>query len=245
MDFSVMPALGRNGVVNLARKISGSVLTGFRQVDPNATFVVGQIAKLAADANGNPVATVCTHTATDIPVGIFWSHKTTSFYVPVVDEPITFTGSGSTVALKHANLKGTAGSYIRLSITANGGVDETYTTDYTANYVNGTITHAGGGTVGATATVYVSYLYKDPNQSGIDTTLGAGKVVLLEDKGEIATRVYDSKAVFALTGDNGIIVVSPDGIPTTKTIQATAPIIGKVTKVPTASDPELCFKFSI
>lgn len=246
MDFSVIPALGRNGVVNLARKISGNVITGFRQVDPTATFVVGQVAKLAADANGNPIVNVCTNSASDIPVGIFWSHKTVSFYVPVVDEVIAFTGSGSTVNLAHANLKGSAGSYVRLSTTANGGTDETYTTDYTVNYTNGTVTHAGAGSsIGATATVYVSYMYKDPNQSGIDTTLGAGKVVLLEDKGEIATRVYDTKAVWALTGNNGLVVVGADGVPTTRTIEGSAVAIGKVTKVPNASDPELCFKFSI
>lgn len=244
MDFSVMPAVGRNGVVNLARKISGSVISGWRQVDPAASFTVGQIAKLAADSNGNPIVTPCTATSDDVPIGIFWSHKTVSFYVAVVDEAVTFTGSATTINLKHANLKGAAGTYVKVTNTV-GGTAYTYTTDYTINYVNGQIIHPGSGSIGATATVYISYMYKDPNQSGIDTTLGAGKVALLEDKGEVATRLYDTSVKWALTGNDAIVVCNADGIVTTKTKISDAPVIGKVTKVPTASDVELCFKFSL
>lgn len=244
MDFSVMPPIGRNGTVNLARKISGNVITGFRQVDPAASFTVGQIAKLTADANGNPIATVCTATSTDVPVGIFWCHKTLSFYSAAVNEAVTFTGSGTTVALKHAYLKGAAGTYVKVTNTVEGTA-YTYTTDYTINYTNGTITHVGAGSIGTTATVYISYLYKDMNQSGIDQTLGAGKVVLLEDKGEIATRLYDTSVKWALTGNDAIVVCNADGIVTTRTKDGSAPAVGKVTKVPTSSDTELCFKFSI
>ena len=257
MNFSVMPNLGRNGEVNLARRISGSVLTGFRTVDPLASFVQGQVGRITVDANGNPIVSVCTETSTNIPVGIFWCNKTISFYVPVVDESITFTGANSTINLAHPLLKGAAGTYVKFTNTAktvqytSGATISTASTDYVINYTNGTIQLANAAgpancTITTTQTVLVTYMYQDMKVSGIDDTLGAGKLVMLEDKGEIATRLYDTAATFDFTtAKNGVIVCGPLGVPSTQTLYDTAPIIGKLTKAPTSSNVELHFKYSL
>jgi hypothetical protein len=77
---------------------------------------------------------------------------------PVV-EHITFTGSGSTVALRYNNL--VSGSDVVTDITLDKVPTTPYVgagTDYTFDATAGTITHGGGGSaIGATATVKITY----------------------------------------------------------------------------------------
>jgi hypothetical protein len=80
-----------------------------------------------------------------------------SFYPKVVEE-VTFTGSGSTVALSYGPI--VAGSIVVTPSTLGAIPTDAYilTTDYTVNETTGTITHAGGGSaIGTTATVKVTY----------------------------------------------------------------------------------------
>ena len=85
----ILPSMGRNGIVNLVRKLSGAVVTGWRDIDPSSEFVAGQIAKLT-ESNGRTLVTVCIEATADKPIGILFSHKTLSFYKPVVEESQTF-----------------------------------------------------------------------------------------------------------------------------------------------------------
>jgi len=224
---TVLPPIGRNGIVNSVRKLSGNIITGWRDVASAANFIAGYIATLDSDGN----ASVADDSSTQI-LGIFFCHKTTSFYRPVVDESITFTGSASTVSLANANLQ--SGS---IRVTDSAGSAYTITTDFTVNTTNGTITHAGGGSsIGATETVLVDYRYQDPNLAGLDQTLGSGRASIIEGSGEIATLVYETNAAWAINAD---VAVSANGLPT---VGGGGAVIGFVTKVPTSSDPELQFQ---
>lgn len=76
---------------------------------------------------------------------------------PTIVEHVTFTGSGSTVSLKYTNIQNVVVSTSNLS-TNPPETPFILTTDYTVDLVNGTITHAGGGSaIGATAVVKVTY----------------------------------------------------------------------------------------
>lgn len=79
-------------------------------------------------------------------------------YVPVAED-IVFTGSGSTVALRHSPVQAGSIVIVPSTITTSSPVAPyTLTTDYTVSEANGTITHAGGGSgIGATETVRVYY----------------------------------------------------------------------------------------
>lgn len=235
-----IPSIGRSGIVNSVRKLAGTFNPGYRAVDSGADFIAGQVAVLGADADGNAVLTVAGATSTGI-IGLFFCHKTTSFYRPIVDETQTFGTSpnSSTVAyLNHSNLKGTGGTYVVVKNVAN--VAQGYGIDYTVSYTNGTITRLGGGAISASATVYVSYVYADPNLSGIDQTMDSNCAATLEGEGEVATLVYDAKQTYTLMG---LLYSNANGYITSASGGGTT--IGKVTKVPTASDPELHFWFRV
>jgi hypothetical protein len=110
------------------------------------------------------------------------------------------------------------------------------------NNTNGIVTLNGTGTgkVGATATVWVSYLYEDATLSGIDQTLGSGCAATLEDQGEIATLVYDTSKAYTLmdslySNASGYLTSTNGG----------GSVVGKVTKVPTAEDAELRYKLVV
>jgi hypothetical protein len=234
----LLPDIGRNGIVNSVRRLSGLNNPGYRAVDSAAEFVAGMVANLEAGANG-PVLTVANNSDTAI-VGIFYCHKTTSFYRPIIEESQTFGTSpnSSTVAyLNHANLKSSATTLVTDSTGNTTYVDGD---DYDLSTTNGTISLAGrSGHIGGTDTILISYLYLDPNLSGIDQTLGSGLAATLEDRGEIATLIYDPAQTYTLMGSlysdaNGYITATSGGI-----------VIGKVTKVPTAEDPELHFKLTV
>lgn len=224
-----MSTLGRNGLVNAVRRLTGAPITGARDVDPAAQFIAGQVAKLA-DLNGKAVATVADNTSTAI-VGVFASHKTISFYRPVINESKTF--DAGIVTLDHANLQ--TGS---VKVTKLDGTAYVITTNFTVNATNGIITRVGTA-IGAAENVLVSYRYTDPNLSGIDQTLGSGKVAIIEEPGEIATLVYDTSRSYTL-GDK-LYVNAAGNI--TNASGTTA--IGFVTKVPSNDNAELHLKLKI
>lgn len=234
MDLSTLPPIGRNGLINSVRNLGGMSVTGWRPVDPSATFCAGQLAKLGTDSNGNTVVQVVSSTS-DKPIGVFFTHNTTTFYRPSVAEEHTFGENADAPMIIYVNPYVKAGSYI---VTNGSGTTYTENTDYTINTTNGAITNLGAG-ISSTATVYVTYLYKDQNLSGINQVLGSGKAALLEGIGDIATLMYDTTATWTLNADvkfnsSGYFIAS-----------GASSAIGKVTKVPTASDPELHIKLNL
>jgi hypothetical protein len=234
----LLPDIGRNGIVNSVRRLSGLNNPGYREVDASADFVAGMIAKLEASSNGNAVLKVSNATDTNI-LGIFYCHKTTSFYRPVVDEEQTYGTSPNTswaVYLNHSNLKD--GS---VKVTNEAG-DTTYTvtTDYTVNNTNGVVTRTSTGAIGATDTIKLAYMYEDPNLSGIDQTLGSGMAATLEDHGEMATLIYDTSKAYTLMGS---LYCNASGYLTST--NGGGSVVGKCTKVPTAEDNELRFKLTV
>jgi hypothetical protein len=206
--------------------LSGNIVTGWRDVASAANVIAGYIATLDSDGN----AAVADDSSTQI-LGLFYCHKTTSFYRPVIDESITFTGDNTSVTLNNANLQ--SGS---VRVTDSDGSAYTLTTDYTVNVTNGIITHVSTGSIGSTETVLVDYRYQDPNLAGLDQTLGSGRASIIEGAGEIATLAYETDAAWAINTD---VKVSANGLPT---IGGSGQVLGFVTKVPTSSDPELQFQ---
>jgi len=235
--MSELPGIGRNGLINSVRRLSGGTNPGYRKVSSSASFIAGQVAALGSDANGNPVLEVANATSKKV-VGIFFCHKTSVFYQPVVCEAQTFGAGGNTafvVYLNHANLK--SGSIVVEDVN---GTDYTVTTDYTVNTTNGTITRTSTGFIGATDTIYVTYMYQDMSLTGIDQTLGSGCAATIEDFGELATLVYDTSVAYSIMAKlysdaNGYLTTTSGG----------GAVVGYVTKVPTVDDPELHFKLSI
>lgn len=213
--------IGRRGIVNSARKLSGFSKPGYMDRDSSAVFQQGMIATKGTDGELEVAAST-----SKILVGIFNCHKASVFKRPVVNEEITFTGSGSVISLAHQNVS-------QVVVTNSAGVAYTVTTHYTVQAAAGTITHVG--TIGNTETVKVSYLYEDPDLSALDQTQKSRKASVLSD-GEIALKIYDTQQCHAsgwvlskkVTCDNNGMA-SLGG-----TYQ-----LGYVTKVPTASDPEL------
>ena len=236
-----LPDLGMNGLINSVRRLSGLTNPGYRAVNSSAEFIAGMAATL--DSSGELI--VANNTTTKV-IGLFYNHKTTSFYRPVIDEKVTFGTSPNSATvgyLKHANLKGAAGTNVVVRSAINGGgtvYDYAASgNDYRVSYTNGTITTSTGSSIGSTDTVYVSYMYEDPNLVGIDQTLGAGLCATLEDSGEIATLAYDAKYAYAVNAD---VYINSAGYLTSAT---GSKIIGFVTKSPTADSPELCFKMTL
>lgn len=250
MSTPTLPDLGQNGLVNSVRKISGTTNPGYRKVDSTCSFVAGNVAVLKANATtGVPEVTTAIGSETTV-IGLFFCHKQTSFYRPVICEKVTFGTSPNSATvgyLSHANLKGAAGTYVIVSSTGTSVVaDYTYgasTNDFTLSYTNGTITRRAAGAIGATTTVYVTYFYQDPNLVGIDQTLGSGMAATLEDRGEVATLAYCTTYPFTL---NAALYSNADGylVPVAGRV-ASGASVGYVTKVPTSDDPELHFKLQL
>ena len=226
---TILPDLGRNGLVNSIRRLNGFNNPGYRSVDPSAEFIAGMVANLEADTNGNPVLTVANNTDTAI-LGLFFWHKPLSFYRPIVGEAQTFSTAPNTstiLYLNHANVKANS-----VLITSGGLV---VSSGWTLTGTNGYITKGSTGT----GTWLITYLYEDPTLTGIDQTLGSGMAATLEDRGEAATLVYDTSVAYTLMGP---LYVNASGYLTSAS-GSTA--VGKVTKVPTADNPELCFKLTV
>jgi hypothetical protein len=237
----LLPDIGRNGLVNSVRRLSGLNIPGYRPVYAAASFIAGMVAKLVDKSDGNgPVLDVADADDNEI-LGIFYCHKTTNFYRPIVDEAQTMGTSPNTatvIYLNHANIKA---SSVRLR-TSSGLLVLVETTDYDVNTTNGVITlnSTGNGKVGDTAAMLVSYMYEDPTLTGIDQTLGSGMAAVLEDQGEIASLVYDTSKAYTLMG---YVYSNASGYLTSA--NGGGAKVGIVTKVPSAEDPELRFKLNV
>lgn len=236
--MATIPDIGLGGLINSVRKLSGYVENpGYRAVDVSASFIAGMVAVLATDANGNPYLQVANATDTTAIIGLFYCHKTTSFYRSVIDEAHTFATAPDTdylLYLSNANVKA---SSVRIMDTSTGVFTEG--TDYSVNTTNGVITRADAG-IDADEAVQVSYLYSDATLVGIDQTLGSNMAATLEGSGEVATLVYATEVAYAL---NGLLYSDANGYVTSTNGGGTS--IGKVTKVPTSENPELHFRLSL
>lgn len=234
----LLPDIGRNGLVNSVRRLTGLNNPGFRPVDSSAEFVAGMVAKLVDDGNGGAYLQVADDDDVNI-IGLFYCHKTTNFYRPIVEESQTFSTSPNTawaVYLNHAGVK--SGSVKVYDNT--GGAAATLTTDYTVNTTNGVITRTSGGILAASDEILVTYLYEDPNLTGLDQTLGSGLAATLEDAGDVATLVYDTSKTYTVMqrlycDANGYVTNTDGG----------GSQVGFVTKPPTSDSPELWFKLNI
>lgn len=233
MDLSTMPSVGRTGIRSAVRNLSSMSITGWRKIDPSAAFVAGQLAKLGT-LNNEPVVQTVSSTG-DVAIGIFFTENTTLFYRPSVAEEHTFGENAAAPNDIYLNPYVKADSYI---VTDGASTTYTLTTDYTINTTNGVVTNALAA-IGATGTVYVTYLYKDINLSGINQPLGSGKSALMEGVGDIATLAYDTTCAWTL---NAVVYYDATGYLTTT---AGSSAIGIVTKVPTSSDPELHAKLDL
>ncbi len=235
---NLMPDVGRNGLVNSVRRLSGMNNPGWRNVNADAEFIAGMVAKLTANATtGEPELTVADDDDTNL-IGIFYCHKTSNFYRPIVDESQTFGATPNTawaVYLAHANLRADS-----IKVTTSAGGALTITTDYTVNETNGVVTRTSTGAIGASDTILITYSYQDPELTGIDQTLGSGMAATLEDDGEIATLVYDTSKAYTLMGS---VYCDADGYMTSTDGGGTA--LGICTRVPTAENPELHVKLTI
>lgn len=225
-DLSTLPAIGRNGVRDAVQSLGGMQLTGWRDIDASATFVAGQLATLSTDSNGKVVVVAVSGTG-DVPIGVFATSSTTTFYRPVAAEAHAIgedVNNPTLITLNNPYVK--ASSYV----VRNAGTGDAYTetTNFTINTTNGVITNVN---IADTTEITVSYLYKDVNLSGINQVLGSGKAALLEQVGEIATLMYDPTAAWAL---NAAVKFTAGGLLTVGGGSAT---IGKVTKAPTFDDP--------
>ena len=234
MDMSKMPLLGRNGLVNAVRKITDMPTTGWRKIDPSATFIAGQLAKLAM-IDGEPTVQTVSGTS-DVPVGVYFTHNTVFFYIPVVDEAHTFGENSSAPTQIFLKPYVKTGYYIITNVAKN--VTYAEGVDYTINLTNGVVTYMGP-TLTTGSAVVVNYQYKDVNLSGISQTMGSGKACLLEEVGEIGTLVYDTKAVWSI---GAAVKFDASGFFTTAAGSAT---IGRVTGVPTSDNPELMIKINL
>lgn len=239
--MATLPDLGMNGLVNSVRRLTGlSENPGYRAVDSAASFIAGCVAKLVADTNGNPYLQVADANDTNL-IGLFYCHKTTSFYKPVVNEVQVFgasPNSATIIYLNHANVK-TGSVYI----TSTGATTDAFVPtggNWTLTATNGYITRDGSGMLSATSSVKVTYLYESADLVGIDQTLGSGMAATLEGPGEVATLVYDTGYAYTLMGS---LYANADGYITSN--NGGGSVVGKCTKVPTAADPELHFKLSI
>jgi hypothetical protein len=227
-----LPPIGRNGLVNSVRKLSGGEVPGWKSVDPSADFIAGMVCKLGT-LNGKVVLQAVSGTD-DKPVGLFFCHKTTSFYVPMVeykDAP----DAGETILLSKANLLN--GSVAVLNTST--GTAYTVTTNYTVSLTNGVITNVN---IAKGTALTIQYRYTDPNLTGIDQTLGSGNASYLSDPCEVATLVYDTTRSYSV-GDT--LYVTTGALVTNNNSGTTTATIGTVTKPPTASDPELYFRLRI
>lgn len=227
--MAIAPPIGRNGIVNSVRRITGNVVPGWRAVDPETTFIAGYIATL----NSQGKATVANDSSENV-LGLFNCHKTLNFYVPVEAEEGSFTGVGSYIALEKAYVKE---SSERIT-NSDGSILYVRDTDYTMNYTNGLIVHTSTGSIGSNDTIIIDYRYKDPNVTGLDQTL-SGFCSVIEGEGEIATLVYETNAAWRVNVD---VRVSENGMPT---IGGNGIKLGFVTKPPTAGNLELHFQMRL
>jgi hypothetical protein len=217
----------------------------FRAADA-ADFEAGML--VAQDTDGNLI------TAVSRPVlGVAKWNKTNTYTAPVVDEEISFATSGATVNLDHANV-----SNFQLRDTAEfGGSAYADPADYTISAVNGTVTHAGGGSsIPLATTVYASYTFeltsRDLDFQGRnffnftdDVSIADNRVTVITDSSMLFTSQYDSSRVYTLTGTGknlycGGNTAALAGLFTNDPTEGQ--FVGHVIQIPRADDPFLGVK---
>lgn len=227
--------LGNSMVQGVRPLLNNAESTGFREVDSNADFMPGMVAKLAT-VSGKVV--VQAHDGGTAPaLGIFLNTKTTSFYKATTETvgPVT---QGVAANLKNPNVKN-----VRVTDPANT-VTYVLTTDYTVNAVNGTITPVAAAGIANGSTIRVWYSYKDTTVIGFDQTLASGKVALYESDGDYEFQTYNTSGTYAV-GDKVYVsdVVGSLGLITN--VASTSDVIGYVTKPPTADNIMLHVKIQL
>jgi hypothetical protein len=187
------------------------------------------------------------------PIGILGEDKLTTAVQQTTqqNEQVTLT-SGVAVALAHDAVVANS-QFVEV---ASDGTDLTEATDYTFADAAGTITSQGTQADGTV--VYVTYTYQLNDQDekdfrgvnykgALDDTEGSGKATVWKGYGEYETDQFDTAIAYAVNdklevtnGSHGMGAgfISKSGTSNTGDI-----IIGRVTKVPTASDPWLGFSF--
>ena len=237
---TLLPDIGRNGLVNSVRRIAGLSNPGFRAVDPTISFVAGTVATLAADTNGNPVLQVADDTTSTGIIGLFYCHKTTSFYRPICDESQTFAAAPNTAFAVYLNFANIKSGYTKV-YNYTRSLTCALSTDFTVNTTNGVITRTSTGNIQAGNTILVTYFYTDPDLTGIDQTLGSGMAATIEDVGDVATLVYDTSKAYTVMCK---LYVNADGY-ITSTQSSGNVVVGYCTKPPTSDNPELWFKMIV
>lgn len=213
----------------------------FRAADA-ADFEAGML--VAQDATGNLVKAV-----SKAVLGVAKWNKTQTLKSVIVDEPVSFPTSGSTINLKHANISNQQVRSQPLFV----GTLYAVTTDYTVSAVNGTLTHVGAGTIPVATTVYVTYTFvltsADLDFQGRnfwnftdDVSIADNRVTVITDASVLFTSQYDSSRVYTLTGTGknlycGGATAALAGLFTNNS--AEGDFSGHVIQVPTADDPFL------
>ena len=215
---------------------------GVDPVDPNTSFEEGALLhwssngwKVSDDADGTVIR------------GIAGINKQSSVNGVVIKESITF-GDDDTATLNHANL--VEGS--EMVTSTDESTTYTIKTDYTMNYTNGIVTRVDGGHIEAGATVLISYSYQRtlqeieedigmPITNSLDETFGSNKVVVFQGRCRIATTCYDTSKAYAV---NDALYDNGDGLLTSDSTGSKVQV-GRVLKVPEASDPYLIADLSL
>lgn len=210
-------------------------------VDAGIQFEAGQVGKLALGSDGQPIIELCD--SGELPHGILWNDKALGMTMTMNEEEVTFNVATKSLANNNLVASQERVTNAARTVTYVKGVD--YTLDETA----GQITRLAGGII-ADQTVLVTYrfnvLAKDLYRYGQgqnfinDSTLGSGKIAVVEDFAIIYSYIYDTQVPYAI-GD--ALRVKDGGIVTTDPYEV-GPVIGKVIKPPTAGDAALGFETS-
>ena len=233
MISNMLPPIGRSGIPNTVRRLAGGETPGWRDVDASTDFMAGMVAALTMSGN-KVVVTKADAGASKPVIGLFYCHKTTWFYRPVIKAEAVFDANNKTYLKPYV----VASSLVVVNPATGDSIPATSgtTTNWTLDADNGVLTRVN--TTDVPATVVVSYRYKDPNHAGIDQTM-SGKVSVLEGNAEVATLVYDTAAAWTL---GAVVKVNADGL---LTVGGSGQTIGICTKPPTVDDPELHIKMRL
>lgn len=221
---------------------------GIWEADPNATFRMGQLVNL------NSSGLVQKATSGVSILGVAKATKDVGFgNSVVVDEQVVLNGT-TTTALKYGSIIGTSttNNSIKVSLTA-GGAALTQATDYDViSLANGTIARKAGGAIADGATVFASYTrsltssemaFQGNNffNTQDDVSVQGNRVAVIMDWAVLFTTEYDTSRRYQINdllyaGQNDAEV---QGLVSNDATEGDP--IGRVTQIPTATDPYLGF----
>ena len=214
---------------------------------PAETFTAGML--VALDSSGYIIKCVGTN-----PLGVVKYNKKTTRYASVVGEYVQMNGTTLTT-LAHANLFDNGATIsIHVSDTLNGTAYAL--TDFTPNYVNGTIVRVmPAGTIPDGGYVYVNYMYEmtaaQVQYDGSnfwnkedDVTIQGGKVTVISGDATVYTTAYDPSVTWAI---NGAVLAGTTGNGKAGlfTVGGGGAAVGTVCQVPTPDDPYLGVRISL